>query len=120
MENFTATVEEVVPVLPPGLFPARFAKIEVQSNDNGEFWLWTFVARNGDDDVEITATTSPRITPKTKAGKWISAMLGHQVEIGESIAFVDLIDMPMQIVVTINDAGYSRIDSLIPYSNSKK
>ena len=66
---FKATVEDVVPVLPAGVYPARFANIEEGHNDNGDFWLWTFVARNGDEDVEITATTSPRITPRTKAAK---------------------------------------------------
>jgi hypothetical protein len=117
--SFIATVEEVVPVLPAGMYPARFAKIEVQSNDNGEFWLWTFVARDGDNDVEITATTSPRITPKTKAGKWVSTMMGRQVQVGESVDFFDLVDWVGNILVIINETGYSRIEQVLPLPKVK-
>jgi len=111
-------VEEVVPVLPAGIYPARFAKIEVQSNDQGNYWLWTFVARDGDNDVEITATTSPRITPRTKAAKWLAG-LGMDVTVGAQIDFDMLIDSLCQIVVQINEAGYSRIESVLPYPQGK-
>jgi hypothetical protein len=110
---FNVTVQDVVPVLPAGIYPAVFSKIEEQSNDNGTFWMWTFTARNGDLDVEITATTSPRITPKTKAAKWLAG-LGGVVEVGQDIDFEAYYDTPCQIVVIINDAGYSRIDNVIP------
>lgn len=114
LDEFIATVEEVVPVLPAGVYPARFAKIERQHNDQGEFWLWRFVARDSGNDVEITATTSPRITPKTKAAKFLKGM-GQDTEVGAQIDFRSLYDMPVTIVVTINEAGYSRIESVLPY-----
>lgn len=107
-------VEEVVPVLPAGIYAARFAKIEEQSNDQGKYWLWTFVAREGDNDVEVTATTSPRITPRTKAAKWLAG-LGMDVTVGSQIDFDAIIDTLCQIVVVINEAGYSRIESVLPY-----
>jgi hypothetical protein len=118
VENFKATVEEVVPVLPAGVYPAMFAKIAEQSNDNGTFWMLTFVVENGDLGIEITATTSPRITPKTKMGKWLTALLGHSVEVGEEVNFNDLIGAPVQIVVSINEAGYSRIENVLPAASS--
>ena len=111
-------VEDVVPVLPAGIYPARFAKIEVQTNENGQYWLWTFVARNGDEDVEITATTSPRVTPRTKAAKWLAG-LGMDVQVGSQIDFDMLIDSLCQIVVQINETGYSRIESVLPYPQGK-
>ena len=113
-----AIVEEVVPVLPPGIYPARFGSISQGHNDNGIYWLLTFVARDGDNDVEITATTSPRITPKTKMGKWLTTMLGRPIAVGEHIDFDDVIDTPVQLVVEINDAGYSRIANILPYKAS--
>lgn len=118
MSPFNATVEEVVPVLQPGIYDAVFSKIEEQSNDNGTFWMWTFTARDGSNDVEITATTSPRITPKTKAAKWLSG-LGIVAEVGVNIDFESLYDTPCRIVVIINDAGYSRIDGVIPIAPKK-
>jgi len=116
--GFTATVEDVVPVLPAGIYPARFANIEEKSNENGTFWQWTFVARNNDEDVEITATTSPRITPRTKAAKWLAGM-GVEVAVGNAVDFEPLLDTPVQIVVIIHETGYSRIESVLPYPTGK-
>lgn len=109
-----ATVEEIVPVIPAGIYPATFESIEEAENDSGKYWLWRFLARNGNEDVEITATSSPRITPRTKASKWLAGM-GVQIEVGSDIDFDQLIGMPVQLVIIINDAGYSRIDSVLPY-----
>ncbi len=115
---FNVQVEEVIPVLPAGVYQAYLGKIEEQSNDNGEFWLWTWVARNGDTDVEVTATTSPRITPKTKAAKWLAA-LGAKIDVGESLDLEAFYDTPCQIVIIINDQNYSRVDSVIPWQEPK-
>jgi hypothetical protein len=111
---YGATVEELVPVLPAGIYPATFEGIENAHNDQGTFWLWRFMARNGDEDVEITATSSPRITARTKAAKWLAGM-GAPIEVGKDIDFTALAGMPVQLVIIINDAGYSRIDSVLPF-----
>lgn len=111
-------VQDVIPVLPAGVYPAVFSKIEEAQNDQGSYWLWTFTARNGDVDVEITATTSPRVTVKTKAAKWLAG-LGASIGIGDAIDFDDYLDTPCQIVVIINEAGYSRIDSVLPFPQAK-
>lgn len=117
--NFTATVEDVVPVIPAGVYPAVFTGIEVQSNDNGTFWLWRFSANDGSSNVEVTATTSPRITPRTKASKFLAG-LGVQVGVGEEVDFSALLDVPCQLVIIINDAGYSRIENVLPLVTKKK
>ena len=111
---YGATVEELVPVLPAGIYPATFEGIENAHNDQGAYWLWRFKAQNGDEDVEITATSSPRITARTKAAKWLAGM-GAPIEIGRDIDFTALTGMPVQLVIIINDAGYSRIDSVLPF-----
>ena len=111
---YGATVEELVPVLPAGIYPATFEGIENAHNDQGTFWLWRFMARNGAEDVEITATSSPRITARTKAAKWLAGM-GAPIEVGKDIDFTALQGMPVQLVIIINDAGYSRIDSVLPF-----
>ena len=111
----SVTVQDIVPVLPAGIYPAYFARITAEHNDSGDFWLWTFVARTpNDSDVEITATSSPKITPRTKAAKWLAG-LGVNVGVGEEVDFNSILDKPCQLVIIINDAGYSRIDSVLPY-----
>jgi len=116
MSPFRATVQDVVPVLPAGIYPAVFSLIEEQTNDNGTFWMWTFTARKDNEDVEITATTSPRITPKTKAAKFLTG-LGAKIDVGVDIDFEAYYDTPCQLVIIINESGYSRIDSVLPAGN---
>lgn len=116
---YGATVEDIVPVLPAGIYPATFEGIENASNDNGAFWLWRFIARNGDEDVEMTATSSPRITPRTKAAKWLAGM-GIGIEVGTDLDFGALAGMPVQLVIIISDTGYSRIDSVLPYPKEQQ
>jgi hypothetical protein len=114
MPVYGATVEEIVPVLPAGIYPATFEGIEQAHNDQGTYWLWRFKARNGNEDVEITATSSPRVTARTKAAKWLQGM-GQNVVVGQDVDFGSLMGMPVQLVIIINDAGYSRIDAVLPY-----
>lgn len=111
-------VEENVPVLPAGVYPASFEGVEQMNNDNGVFWLWRFIARSGNNDVEITATTSPRITPRTKAAKFLTG-LGVNVGVGETVDFDELAPMVCTIVVEINENNYSRITSVLPYMDEK-
>ena len=111
---YGATVEDIIPVLPAGIYPATFEGIESAENETGTYWLWRFIARNGDEDVEVTATSSPRITPRTKASKWLAGM-GVAIEVGSDIDFTSLTGMPIQLVIIINDAGYSRIESVLPF-----
>ena len=115
---YGAKVEDIVPVLPAGIYPATFEGIEEANNESGTYWLWRFIADNGDERVEITATSSPRITPRTKASKWLAGM-GVAIEVGTDIDFSVLSGMPVQLVIVINDAGYSRIESVLPYPVKK-
>jgi hypothetical protein len=115
---YGATVEDIIPVIPAGIYPATFEGISAAHNDTGAYWLWKFIARNGDEDVEVTATSSPRITPRTKAAKWLAGM-GVAIDVGTDIDFGSLQGMPVQLVIIINEAGYSRIESVLPYPQSK-
>lgn len=115
------TVTDVVPVLPAGIHDAIFKSISNESNDNGEFYLWVFSAQDKDGAfVDITGTTSPKITPRTKSAKWLAGLGVKDVKIGDDVDFDELIDMPVQLVIIINEAGYSRIDNVLPYPTAVK
>ena len=122
-----ATVTDVIPSILPGLFAARFDDIANKTNDQGTFWQWSYTVdvpkefvgdkmQYGDDDalIPITATTSPRITPRTKAAAWIESLRGTPVEIGESIDFDALIGKTCQVIIIIAENGYSRIEKVLP------
>jgi len=122
-----AKVTDVIPAILPGMFAARFDGIEEKTNDNGTFWQWSWTVdvpkdfvgdtqQFGEDDalIPITATTSPRITPRTKAAAWIESLRGRPVEIGEDIDFADLENATGQVIIILADNGYSRIDKVLP------
>lgn len=122
-----ATVTDVIPSILPGLFAARFDDIANKTNDQGTFWQWTYTVdvpkefvgdkmQFGDDDalIPITATTSPRITPRTKAAAWIESLRGAPVEIGETVDFDEYIGKTCQVIIIIADNGYSRIEKVLP------
>jgi hypothetical protein len=127
----TATVTNVIPAVLPGIYPARFDAIEARTNEQGEFWYWTFTlavpdGKIGDPEqfhadpdsgnalIPVTATSSARITPKTKAANWIQALRGSPVVVDEEIDFDSLLTMTCQALIEITDTGYSRIAQLIP------
>lgn len=113
-------VTDVVPVLPAGIYEATFETCDIKANDQGDYFLWTFSAMGPEGDlVNVTATTSPRITPRTKAAKFLAG-LGVDVTVGATVDFDELAHAPCMIVITINDGGYSRIESVLPYQAPKK
>lgn len=127
-----ATVTDITPAALPGIYPCRFDAIEEKSNEQGKYWLWTFtfqvpeakLGNPSDPDVTvnedgfalipITSTTSPRITPRTKAAKWIETLRGSAVEVDEEIDFGTMIGLYALGVIELADTGYSRINSLLP------
>ena len=128
----TATVTDVVPAVLPGIYTARFDGVEEATNDTGEYWLWKFTldvpaegvgdtAQYGEDGamIPITATSSPRVTPRTKAAQWLGA-LGVTVTVGDEIDFDTLIGMYCQVIIVLSDTGYSRIDKALPPKASPK
>lgn len=121
-----AVVSDVVPSVLPGIFPARFDGVEEASNDTGDYWKWTFTLDVpqgfvGDTEqydetgalIPVTATSSPRITPRTKAAQWLAG-LGVDIEVGAEVDFEALAGSVCQVIIILSDGGYSRIDKVLP------
>jgi len=126
-----ATVTDIVPAVLPGVFPARLDTIEEKSNETGKYWLWSFtlavpLAQIGDMEqwapsegeggslIPVTGTTSPRITPRTKAAKWIEAIGRVKLDVGTDVDLDALHGKQCQAVIIIAETGYSRIDAILP------
>ena len=127
-----AVVSNVIPAVLPGMYMARFDSVEEASNDTGEYWKWTFsldvpgesirdVETYGNDDtvIPITATSSPRITPRTKAAQWLMG-LGVDVGIGVEVDFDEIAGRLCQVIIVLSDTGYSRIDKVLPMPTKAK
>ena len=116
-----ATVAEATPVVPNGVYAAEFVDItEEQSKEGSAFgsdsyWKWKFMLFVKGEEIEPSGTSSPKLTPKTKASKWLFGLLGRQLAVGEEVDFDVLKGTRCQIVTTTSDDGmYSRIESVLP------
>jgi len=102
--------------LPEGTYPATFAAIEPMSNESGTFWKWGFDTTYEGEAHRITATSSPRLTRKTKAGEWVQTLIGRQLDPGEDFDFDTIVGNPCQLVLIIHDADsgeYNRVDRVL-------
>jgi hypothetical protein len=108
------------------MYPARFDGVEDAANETGTYWKWTFtldvpatgvgdVAQYGEEAalIPVTATSSPRITPRTKAAQYLEG-LGVKVEVGTEVDFDTLIGKTCQVIIALSDTGYSRIAQVLP------
>jgi hypothetical protein len=118
--SIKATVTTATPVVPDGIYPAEFVDISEATSEQSAFgsdtyWLWEFLLFVKGKEVSLTGTSSPKLTPKTKASKWLFGLTGRQLAVGEEVDFDTLKGTRCQIVTTTSDDGmYSRIESVLP------
>lgn len=119
--SIKATVEKATPAVPEGIYPAEFVDISEEKSPNGSqfgsdsYWLWQFVVYHNGQEVPLSGTSSPKLTPKTKASKWLFGLLGRQLAVGEEVDFDLLKGKRCQILTTISEDGaYARIESILP------
>src|ERR1044072_8832665 len=93
------TVGEYTPLVPPGTYEATITAVEeaVSKVDGSHFRRWDFTL---DDGRTVTATSSMAFSAKSKAGEWMSAILGRTLVKDESI---EPVGMRCTISVVLND-----------------
>jgi hypothetical protein len=99
------------PAVAPGIHQAVITKIEdVESKtDPGSFFRgWEFTLSDG-SGLTVRASSSLATSPKSKGGKWIAALIGHPLGVGET---VELIGMHCTIVVGLKDNGYETVETV--------
>ncbi len=97
------------PSLEPGTYEAVVTAIEERTNKDGNpYRWWEFTTEDG--GRTISAISSMNVGPRSKAGQWIAALIGRTPVQGES---VEVIGKPCLISVTINEDGFSQIDTVV-------
>ncbi len=102
------------PSVEPGAYEAVCTDIEVREKDGNQYRRWTFTLVDG-SGKSVTATSSMSVSPKSKGGKWIAALLRRLPIMGET---VDVVGATCVIGVVLNEDGFSTIESVLP-SNAK-
>ena len=72
-----------------------------QDGQPSVFWIWTFELDNDGEKVARTAASSPRLTPKSKGGKWAACIKGSPLSFipGEPFDWGQIIGKPCKVDV---------------------
>lgn len=106
------------PALDEGVYPGRLDSIEEGGDGQfGPFNRWNFTVKKPDGTFTvIDAIASAQATPKTKAFKWATALLGRKPNPGEQL---DLTGKLCQLHLSINENGFNKIEAVLPAAGTK-
>ena len=96
--------------IPDGEYTAKVDRIEVMHSKayDSDFRAWTFRLDSGS---EVGGSTSMATGNKSKAGKWIRALLGAKPDQGQK---VKLTGLPCRVRVEQDDNGWPRVTDVLP------
>lgn len=100
--------------VPPGRYPAAFQTINEVSYQFGPSWEWEFQVATTEGVTTVTGLTSANFTPNSKAFKWFQGMTGRTPKVHEVIDFDQLKNTRCDVIVTLTDKGYNKIESVEP------
>lgn len=100
-----------IPSVQPGSYNAVCTSCTTRAakDGSGDFRVWEFTLADGSGRT-IGASSSLQTSPKSKAGKWIAAMLGRPPQIGEN---VEVVGLPCIIGVELNPDGFERVTTVL-------
>lgn len=82
---------------------------------------WQFAVEEGEDVIEVSGTTTTATGPKSKAFRWITALVGAaNVKPGANFQPSDLIGLEAQLVIGVNKNGYSKVDDVTALPRSTR
>lgn len=100
--------------VPAGRYPAAFQTINERDLQFGPSWEWEFQVATTEGVTTVTGLTSTNFTPNSKAYKWFQGMTGRTPKVHEVIDFDQLKNTRCDVIVTVNDKGYNKIESVEP------
>lgn len=121
-----------MPQVEEGLYTAKFVGYDQRTitvrTKNGEeereIIVWRFKVTELEDEPILEGVSSTRFSPRAKAYKWVSAMLGRSPAVGEEIDLDDLIGSEVLIRVVnkpLRSGGFvSRVDDVLPAKKKKR
>jgi hypothetical protein len=92
--------------VPPGSYVARFLGAEPRESQFGPGLLWQFEVASGQQaGAKATGMTGSEPTAQNKCGRFLAAITGKPLSVGESVDLTAFVGRPYLIVVEKNDKG---------------
>ena len=95
------TVQEVPKTVPVGQYDGYVTKIDQIDGEFGEILKLTFVILTEDEfnEQEINGICSTTLHEKSKLGRWITAITGKPLAVGENITDTNILSKDCRVVV---------------------
>ena len=107
MEQLVFVMEKGEP-LPVGTHAAKLVEMDEMDGPHGPMVRLRFRVNYEEGIHEVTALASKKLSQRSKLGRWVSAILGREIEVGENITASDLTNRPCLVKVEhkTTDDGY--------------
>ncbi len=110
-----------------GIYPAKLKNVEkrtikMKDGQEREVFIWTFEVDAKDEVVEIQGITSAKVSTginPSKAYRWLCAILGRQLEVGERIKLEDIINRKCIVVVEDRKTGLGIVSRVVDVKKAK-
>lgn len=99
--------------IPPGTYTGVLTKVENDESEYGTFNKWFFLVDVNGKAIEISAVTSTNTGPRSKAYKWLTALLRRPLQSGETID--DPIGQKAILTIGDNEKGFSTVQEVAPF-----
>lgn len=100
--------------IPPGTYPGKLSAVAVKTSVAwGDFRAWDFLL---DEGHVVGGGSSMSTSSKSKAGRWIAALLGRKPDKGENVTAL-VIGKPCLVVVGMKDEWPTVLDVLPPLAS---
>jgi hypothetical protein len=102
--------------VPPGIWSAVVTEVGPgQPGEYGPTLLWKFTVQTAAGVMAADSITGQNISPQSKAGKFIAALIGRHLSPGEEFDTVVLVGKACQVIVEAKpDSMFTNITSLAP------
>ena len=122
--TWNATVEDPLVAVPEGEYDAMVTGTQSMKGTHGPMVRIEFVLR-GNEDIDgrsVSGIASKRLSENTKLGRWVSAILGRVIEVGEEIRATDLLHKDCKVVIRHrageNGRVFANVAEVIPVTST--
>lgn len=128
MGGNTVKVTAGGPDIDAGAYPAKFTGAEifdpvdakgVSTSQFGPSRRWKFEALDDGELVDVDCLTSLAVSPGSRGGKILAAIMGRQPEMDEEIDLDDLKAKPVQVVIAPNKKNWMVVETVLPAKKAK-
>lgn len=122
---WSATVQEPISILPEGEYDAMTVDIRQAKGPHGQIVRIDFMIESEEEGEGrlVSGVASKRLSENTKLGRWMAAVLGRPLEVGEQLSPSDVMHRNCRVVVKHKANGegqvYANVVQVLPPMRKK-